>query len=112
MYRSSPHTTTGVSPAEHLFGQNIRTKIPDLDMYTYSDKDQVVRERDSEQNEKGKVHSDAKRRAKVLALMKQNKENKLATTYYPEPLKVLKKTRNSVLMESQEGAKYKKMLHM
>ena len=29
-YRSTPHTTTGVSPAELLFGRKIRTKLPDL----------------------------------------------------------------------------------
>ncbi|XP_022808367.1 uncharacterized protein K02A2.6-like [Stylophora pistillata] len=29
-YRSTPHTTTGVSPAELLFGRKMRTKLPEL----------------------------------------------------------------------------------
>ena len=29
-YRSLPHPTTGVSPAELLFGRKIRTKLPEL----------------------------------------------------------------------------------
>ena len=29
-YRSLPHATTGVSPAELLFGRKIRTKMPDI----------------------------------------------------------------------------------
>ena len=31
MYRSTPHSTTGVSPAELLFNRKIRTKLPELD---------------------------------------------------------------------------------
>ena len=29
-YRSTPYTTTGVSPAELLFGRKMRTKLPEL----------------------------------------------------------------------------------
>jgi len=28
MYRSKPHTTTGVSPAEMLFHRRLKTKLP------------------------------------------------------------------------------------
>ena len=31
MYRSTPHSTTGVSPAEFLYYRKIRTKLPELD---------------------------------------------------------------------------------
>ena len=34
MYRSTPHSTTGVSPAELLFGRDIRTKLPQLQEFT------------------------------------------------------------------------------
>ena len=30
-YRSTPHTTTGVSPSKLLFGREIRTKVPCLE---------------------------------------------------------------------------------
>ena len=28
-YRATPHSTTGVPPAQALFGKNIRTKLPE-----------------------------------------------------------------------------------
>ena len=30
-YRSTPHTTIGVSPAELLYGRKIRTKMPEFE---------------------------------------------------------------------------------
>ena len=45
-YRSLSHPTTGVSPAELLFGREMRTKLPELsDVHV----EQEVRDRDSEQ---------------------------------------------------------------
>ena len=37
MYRSTPHSTTGLSPAELLFGRKIRTKLPQLQAFTCED---------------------------------------------------------------------------
>ena len=34
MYRSTAHSTTGVSPAELLFGRRIKTKLPQLQEFT------------------------------------------------------------------------------
>ena len=85
MYRSTPHSTTGVSPAELLFGRRIRTTIPQLQEFTVEDE---VRDRDNERKEKGKVYTDCKRNAhesKIQegdkVLLRQEKENKLSTTY-------------------------------
>ena len=52
MYRSTPHSTTGVSPAELLFGRKIRTKLPQLQEFTCDDE---VRDCDNERKEKGKM---------------------------------------------------------
>ncbi|XP_062613747.1 uncharacterized protein K02A2.6-like [Saccostrea cucullata] len=112
MYRSSPHTTTGVSPAE-LFRRVIRTKLPEI--YTYHETDYRVRDRDAEKA-KGKIYSDAKRGATLrdikpwcdLALMKKNKENKLSTSFHSDPFKVVEKNGNSVVLESMEGVHYKR----
>ena len=30
-YRSTPHTTTGISPADLLYGRKIRTKMPEFE---------------------------------------------------------------------------------
>lgn len=85
MYRSTPHTTTGVSPTEMLFGRCIRTKLPQLQEFSDEDK---VRDSESERKEKGKVCANCKRKAhesKIQkgdkVLLRQEKENKLSTPY-------------------------------
>jgi hypothetical protein len=40
--------------------------------------------------------------------MKQERENKLSTTFNPKPLTVLDKQGNSLLLESDEGVTYKR----
>ena len=57
MYRSTPHSTTRVSPAELLCGGRFMTKLPNLQEFSIEDE---VRDRDSERNEKGKVLQTAK----------------------------------------------------
>ena len=81
MYRSTPHSTTGVSPAELLFGRRIRTKLPQLQEFTVEDE---VRDHESERKDKGTVYADCKRNAhesKIQegdkVLLRQKKENKL-----------------------------------
>ena len=85
MYCSTPHTTTGVSPTEMLFGRCIRTKLPQLQ--EFSDEDEV-RDSESESKEKGKVFANCKRKAHESeiqkgdkVLLRQEKENKLSTPY-------------------------------
>ena len=36
-YRATPHLTTGLSPAEMLFGRRLRTKLPQYPSYVESD---------------------------------------------------------------------------
>ena len=49
MYRSTPHSTTGVTPAELLFNRPFRTKLPQLNDISVDDV--AVRDRDSELKE-------------------------------------------------------------
>ncbi|KAK3716284.1 hypothetical protein QZH41_004075 [Actinostola sp. cb2023] len=109
-YRGLPHPTTGVSPAELLFGRKIRTRLPQLsDIHV----EQGVRDRDAEQKARNKEYADMKRGATYSdvnigdrVLVKQEKENKLTTTLNPEPYRVISKTGNSMLVESPDGAQY------
>ncbi|CAC5386829.1 unnamed protein product [Mytilus coruscus] len=112
MYRATTHSTTGASPAELLFGRQIKTKLPELG---HSKEDIEVRDKDRERKEKGKMYTDEKRKAvkselqpgdKVL--VKQNKENKLSTTFHHKPLLLLEKNGNSVLIQSDQGVKYRR----
>ena len=112
-YRTTPHSTTGMSPAELLFRRKLRTRIPTID--EFSAEDQEVRDRDSEAKEKGKLYADEKRQAREsdvkegdTVLLKQQQQNKLTLTFSPEPFRVLEKTGNSVVVESSEGIQYKR----
>ncbi|XP_053389229.1 uncharacterized protein K02A2.6-like [Mercenaria mercenaria] len=84
MYRSTPHTTTGVSPAEMLFRRKIRTKSPEIS--DYDQQDQEIRDRDSEEKEKEKIYAEERRNVRDcdihdgdLVLVKQKEQNKLST---------------------------------
>ena len=108
-YRSTPHNTTGMSPAELLFGRKIRTKIPDIE--NLRNENIEVRDRDSEKKGEGKLYADMKRNAvqsnlKVgdKVLVRQDRQNKLSTPFYPKPFTVVEKKGNSVQIESQAGS--------
>ena len=66
-HSSTTHSTTGVSPAQLLFGRRIRTKLPQLQEFTVEDE---VRDRDSERKEKGKVYADYKQTRKKARFKK------------------------------------------
>ena len=113
MYRSTPHSTTGVSPAELLYNRPIRTKIPQLSDTVAADFE--VRDRDSERKQKEKLYADKRRGAREndiqagdKVLVRQDKVNKFSTVFSPTPLTVLQKHGNSVLVESDSGVQYKR----
>lgn len=71
MYRSSPHSTTGISPAELLFGRKIRNKLPELQ--EYSESDIGTRDRDQENKGKGRIYIDERRKAKPCEIAEGDK---------------------------------------
>ena len=113
MYRTTPHFTTGVGPAELLFHIKLRTGIPGIEEVPVDD--QEVRDRDNEAKEKGKLYADAKRCAREsevkegdTVFLRQDRENKLTPTFRPEPYCVLDKSGSSVVVESPDGVPYKR----
>ena len=64
-YRSTPHTTTGVSPAKLLFGREIRTKLPSLGSRSSRvAADEEVQDKDIVAKQKGKDYADNRRNAR------------------------------------------------
>lgn len=59
-YRSTPHTTTGVSPAELLFGRKMRTELPEQ---KEESTESEIRDRDGKMKAKTKWYADKKRNA-------------------------------------------------
>ena len=61
------------------------------------------------------MYTDAKRNAQEnviqeedLVLMKEKKTDKLSTNFNPNPMKILSKGRNGILVESHEGVQYRR----
>ncbi|CAC5358386.1 unnamed protein product [Mytilus coruscus] len=113
MYRSTPHCTTGVSPAELLFNRTLRTKLPDIQICSHDYTE--VHDRDSQRKEKGKLYEDTRRNATTIdlkagdsVLVKQNRGNKLSTTFNPKPFTLLEKHGNSVVVQNDDGDTYKR----
>ena len=88
-YRSSPHTTRKVFPAELLFDRKIRGQLPEMtkqSKVTYRHKEAIMKE-----------YADWRRHVKIpdmkegdVVLVKQPMKNKLTPCYNPEQLVVTK----------------------
>ena len=116
MYRSTPHSTTGISPAELLYRRMYRTKLPQLSEVRTEGE---VKDRDSERKEKGKVYADNRRKAcdsniqkGDTVLLRQEKRNKLSTLFRPNPFTVVQKHGNSVVMEADGVQYWKNVTHV
>ena len=60
-YRTTPHSSTGVTPAKLLFNREIRSKIPELGRSKYTDSE--ARDKDAEKKQSRADYADEKRRA-------------------------------------------------
>ena len=107
-YRTTPHATTGFSPAEVLFNRKIQNKLPQM-VSPSPDKGAQVQDNDDRAKEKMKENADAKQRARpsqlkvgdtVLAC--QRKQNKFCIRFDPVPFKVVRK-RGTMITASRNG---------
>lgn len=101
-YRSTPHATTGVTPAQLLFNRQINMKIPQLRRplnatEQHASVDAALRERDGRAKMKMKLYADRRRRAQSscikvgdVVLLRQKKMSKFSTKYDPEPFQVVR----------------------
>ena len=110
-YRNLPHTTTGRTPAELLYNRKLRGKLPDIGSNPVVDHE--LRDRDSEMKGRSKIYADERRGARYSeietgdrVLVQQEKTNKLSTPFSPNPLTIVSKTGNSLVIEAEDGARY------
>ena len=98
-YTTTPHTTTGDSPAKLLYGQEVHTKLPSLRSSSSGvAADEDMPDRDRVAKQKGKDYTDDCRNAQESGLqqgdqvlLKQCRSNKLDTPFCPEPYEVVDK---------------------
>ena len=97
-YRTTPHTVTGVSPAEMLMGRKLRNNLSKIQMRA-EPMDELqwlmqIREREREREREGE--RERERGAKVSdievgdrVILRQSKRNKLTTPFEREPYEVV-----------------------
>ena len=114
-YRSTPHTTTGVSPAKLLFGRESRSNFPGAEELRSASNDSEVLERDRDRKQKGKDYADNLRGAcesnlkegdKVL--LQKPKSDKLSPSFEATPYEVVNKQGGHVEIKSPAGIHYKR----
>lgn len=111
MYRTTPHSTTGVSPPELMFSCKLRTRLPGLEQNTEGDLE--FRDRDSEAKEKGKVYIEQNQKAKTTeieegdqVLLKKIALSQMTPPFEPQPYRVVSKGGSSVTVKSPSGVQY------
>ena len=122
-YRTTPHTVTGVSPAEMLMGRKLRNKLPKIQMDA-EPMDELqwqrqVRERDA-RRKRYEEYGDKTRGARASdlevgdqVLLKQNRRDKLTTPFEAGPYEVVDRNGNAVVIQRGEGPrKMRNVAHM
>lgn len=116
MYRSTPHSTTLKTPAEMMFGRNIRDKLPSIVQPKEVD-DSETYDRDTLMKEKGKEYADRKRHTKIsdikegdsVIAKRQMITNKLNTTFEPAVFKVAKRSGSeAIIVNSDTNSRYRR----
>lgn len=92
-----------------MYNRTLRTKLPEVDKSL----DEEVRDRDNTMKHKNKLCIDEKRGARERelqngdhVLVKQPKQDKMSTPFYPTPYTLVNKTGNSCIVESPKGVQY------
>ena len=110
-YRATPHGTTGVSPAEMLFGRRLQTKLPQVYVKEESRERKEIRERHDKKRLDQKKYFDKRHKAhdkKVTfgdqVLVKQKKST-TKPPYDHRPYTVTEVNGNKVEMKRADGSK-------
>ncbi|XP_062542458.1 uncharacterized protein K02A2.6-like [Armigeres subalbatus] len=114
MYSITPHSITGVAPAELMFGRRFRDLIPHLQETTLDDSE--LRDRDWTAKYQAKENRDKRVGAKESSvdigdrvLMKNMlPQNKLSSKFLAMPATVIDRIGNSVTLQTAEGQMYKR----
>lgn len=113
MYYSTPHSTTGKTPTELMYGRNVRTKLPSLRDLSFAVPFTDYKDRDQIMKEKGKEIEDKRRNARPSnitvgerVLMKHVLPgNKLTPTFKPTIMTVTGKQGPRITIQDDESGK-------
>ena len=117
-YRSTPHASTKVSPAELLFNHPIKGKLPCLLKPVFSKKHREARHNDMKAKLKMKEYQDARSHAKPspitvgdTVIVKQPKRNKLSTRFSSKPYIVIDRRGTRVVAQNEQHTVTRNVSH-
>ena len=109
-YRSTPHSSTGVSPAKLMLGRELRTKLPCLERDLQSVMNEGVCDRDSLYKLKQKELADGRRGAVLRdisvgdkVMLRAEPKDKLSPTFDPQPYEVVSRGGSEIVVRNEEG---------
>lgn len=112
-YRATPHSTTGLSPAEALYGRKIRSAMPfvaDGKRVRFKDKVELMKEKDARMKAAMKKLADARNKAREsdidigdTVLVKQTQTGKTVPVYKPTPYVVVDRNGSMLSAENTDG---------
>ncbi|XP_062541106.1 uncharacterized protein K02A2.6-like [Armigeres subalbatus] len=113
MYYTTPHSITGKTPTELMYGHTIRSKLPAIEDIETTPPNADFRDRDKLLKEKGKEVEDTRRRATRSSIdsgdtvLMQNllPSSKLSTTFNPKQYTVLSRSGPRVTVEDYQTLK-------
>ena len=114
-YRTTPHSSTGASPAFLMFGRELKTKLPEL-RPDKSIVDESIRDRDWNRKLAGKAYADKHRQAKQSpvipgdrVILKNTKTSeKLSPKFESNPYTVQTKEGQELTIKSEDGVVYRR----
>ena len=110
-YRTTPHSTIKVAPAELLFNRKINGNVPCIKRGVIN-KHRLAKENEEKSKQYNKFYADMNRKwaqqdinVGDMVLLKHQRKNKLMTRYCPEPCHVINVMGSDVTVVTQ-GRKY------
>ena len=114
-YRTTPHRTTGKTPALLLMNRELRTKMPGIQQTLNNPISTDVKKTDADSKQKSKSLADKKRRATShqfkkgeMVLLRQLHVNKFSTTFHHDPLEIININGSQIIMRSKTGQIYRR----
>lgn len=113
-YRQTPHSVTGIPPAELFLKRKVRDKLPSAEFLTlpeYGDEELLDKDRIAKQ--KGKTYADERYHHKLSdlkegdkVLVKRQSKTKWETRNHPIEFTVLRKQGPAVIIQGPDGKQY------
>ena len=113
-YRTTPHQSTGETPAMMLMHRELRTKLPSVKSSKSYD-DTRAQQVDAKAKQQAKEYANGKRRAREKdfkigdkVLLRQPHTNKYSTQFCSVPFTIIKINGSQLELQDQHGQKYKR----